>query len=216
VTTVNAVTLGSSTGDLTTGFVKLDHPATAHIYKTSGTQDGPNVFNLGQGGEATRTLIDVVNGQLRTTDMFTAGATANPIAQNVVLIKAQFGVDCGVAPFPPAFPFIASGVVVWTPAIAAGPCGRGYRPDDLTNTVNFNAASLATIRAVRIAIVVRSDEPDLKDATLVGQKAVLFDCASGPCLNKISLDNQILTDFYRFRIYETVVPMRNAIFNDGT
>ena len=31
-----------------------------------------------------------------------------------------------------------------------------------------------------------------------------------------SLDNTILTDYYRFRTYETIVPMRNAIWNTGT
>ena len=215
---VTAVTPGSSTGDLTTGFVKLAHTATAKVYKTSGTQDGPNVFNLGQPGEATRTLYDIVNGQLRTTDLFAAGATANPISQNIVLMKIQYGVDCGV---PPAPPFVPSGVIIWTTATNSNVCGRNYAPDDLTNTAMFTSAGLATIRAIRIAIVVRSDEPELlvggqDNTALKGQKATLFNCSTGACAGSINIDNNTLTDYYRFRIYETVVPLRNAIFNDGS
>ena len=216
LTRVTAITPGSSAGDLTTGYVKLSHPATTKAYKTSGTTNGPNVFNLGRGPvpgqlpEATRTLFDVVNGQLRTTDLFTAGATANPISQNVVLIKAQYGVDCG----PPAN--APTGVITWTAATASGVCGRNYTPDDLANPAMFDAKTLSSIRAVRIAIVVRSDEPDLKDPGLVGQTATLFNCSTGACAGSINLTNAILADNYRYRIYETVVPMRNAIFNDGT
>ncbi|MEO8675061.1 MAG: PilW family protein [Casimicrobiaceae bacterium] len=215
---VTAITPGSSAGDVTTGYIKVAHPGTVKAYKTSGTQDGPNVFNLGQPGEATRTLYDIVNGQLRTTDLFTVGATANPISQNIVLMKVQYGVDCGVPPFPP---FIPSGVIIWTAATNSGVCGRNYAPDDLTNTVMFPAGGLATIRAIRIAIVVRSDEPEFlvggqDNTALKGQTATLFDCSTGVCPGSININNNTLTDYYRFRIYETVVPMRNAIFNDGT
>ena len=62
----------------------------------------------------------------------------------------------------------------------------------------------------------RSDEPDLKDKALTGQTAVLFNCSTGACQGSIALDNTILTDYYRFRTYETIVPMRNAIWNTGT
>jgi len=207
---VTALQAGSSTGDLTTGYVRLSHTGTSKLYKPSGTQGGPNVFNLGQPGEATRTLFDVVNGQLRTTDLFNVNATANPIAQNVVLMKVQYGVDCG----PPANP--PSGAIVWTTATNSGVCGRNYTPDDLVNPAKFDAKTLASIRAIRIGIVVRSDEPDLKDPALVGQKATLFNCSTPPCSASVALTNAILADNYRHRMYETVVPMRNAIFNDGT
>jgi len=32
----------------------------------------------------------------------------------------------------------------------------------------------------------------------------------------MQIDNTVLIDSYRHRIYETIVPMRNAIFNNGT
>ncbi len=211
---VTSVTPGSSAGDLTTGYVKLTHPATTKAYKTSGTTDGPNVFNMGQPGEANRMLFDVVNGSAPHHRRFVHGGRdgQSHFAKRRA-VKAQYGVDCGVPPLPP---FVPSGVIVWTSA-NGNACGRNRTPDDLANPATFTAARLAMIRAVRIAIVVRSDEPDLKDPGLVGQTATLFrNCSTGACAGSINLTNAILADNYRYRIYETVVPMRNAIFNDGT
>ena len=81
----------------------------------------------------------------------------------------------------------------------------------------WTGTALARIRAIRIGIVVRSDEPDLKDPALVGQTAVLFDCSThnAACQGRTVLNNTVLTDGFRFRTYETIVPMINAIYNDG-
>ena len=221
LSSVTAVIPGSSTGDLTTGFVGLTHPNFANLYISTGSTDGPGVINLGQAGESTRTLFDVGPGvapcdptklcQLRTTDLFAnppAGGPANPIAQNVVLMKALYGVDCA-----------NNGVVLWTTATATNICGDGlsYTPDELTKPAVYTSALLSRIKAIRIGIVVRSDEPDLKDAALNNQQGVLFNCSTnnGACQGRLALDKTILADGYRHRFYETIVPMRNAIFNDG-
>jgi type IV pilus assembly protein PilW len=210
LSTVTAVTPGDSAGDVTTGMVGLSHPALANLYTPTGAVDGPSVLNLGQVDESTRTLFDVVNAQLRTTDLF-ANAPAVPIAQNVVLMKAQYGVDCA-----------NNGVVTWTSATNSGVCGLNFRPDDFMPVAPaapaWNAVMLARIRAVRIAIVVRSDEPDLKDPALVNQTATLFDCSThdAACQGRIPITNATLADGWRHRIYETIVPMRNAIYNNGT
>ena len=88
----------------TTGIVKLTHPGVVVGNYTSGAPpDGSKVLNLGQQGDVARTLYDINNDQLRSTDLLTAGATANPIAQNVVLVKAQYGIDC-----------LGNGVISWT------------------------------------------------------------------------------------------------------
>jgi len=173
--------------------------------------DGKTLPNCGSGSPmATRTLFDVVSAQLRTTDLFDAGAVAVPIAQNIVLLKAQYGVDC-----------LNNGVITWTSATAAGACAWDYRPDDLTvapAALAWDANRLARIRAVRIAIVVRSDEPDLKDVGLVGQKATLFDCSThdAACQGSIAIDKTVLADGWRHRTYETIIPLRNAIYNHGS
>ena len=223
LTTVTAVTPGDSLGNVTTGMVGLSHPPLAKAtYIPSGATNAASVLNLGQAGESTRTLFDVAGNQLRTTDLLTPGATAVPIAGNVVLLKAQYGVDCGAVVGAP------TGIITWTGATASGVCGRNYTPDDFMppaptvgaqgmNTAQY-AQWLSGIRAVRIAVVVRSDEPDLKDPALVGQKATLFDCSAhnATCLGSIAINNATLADGWRHRIYETIVPMRNAIYNNGT
>jgi type IV pilus assembly protein PilW len=213
LTTATAVGLPDANGVVT-----ISHPAVAGAYASGSPPDGSTLLNLGQVGEAVRTLYDIANGQLRSTDLF-AAAPANPIAQNVVLMKAQYGIDCQ-----------NNGIVFWTSATASNVCGRGdsYTEDEMvkdpniagSNDKKFGAtgATIARIRAIRIGIVVRSDEPDLKDAALKGQTAVLFNCSTNnaACQGRTVLDNTVLTDYYRFRTYETVVPMRNAIWNTGT
>jgi hypothetical protein len=51
----------------------------------------------------------------------------------------------------------------------------------------------------------------------VGQSGVLFDCSThnGACQGRIVLNNTIFIDGYRHRTYETIVPMINAIYNNG-
>lgn len=238
LTQVTSVTPGDSAGNVTTGIVRLTHPATNNLYAPSGVTNGPSVTNLGQAGQATRTYFDVVNEQLRTTDLLgaafpPAGATANPIAQNIVLMKAQYGVDCA-----------GNGVIVWTSATASNICGDGlnYQPDDFMPVAPaaspWTAANLARIHAIRMAVVVRSDEPDLKQpmdpsvASATRAPVVLFNCSANTntaCPGRIvlpagpvaALGNPtcapaIICDTWRYRSYETIVPMRNAIFNNGT
>jgi len=204
LTTVTAVALGDSKGDATTGIVRLQHPAVLGNYTAGAPPDGSKLLNLGQQGEVARTLYDIFNNQLRSTDLL-AAAPANPIAQNVVLLKAQYGIDC-----------LGNGVISWTTATASNICGDGvsYTRDAV---LAWNGPTLARMRAIRIGIVVLSDEPDLKDPALTGQSAVLFNCSTNnaACQGRIVLDNTVLTDSYRFRTYETIVPMRNAIWNNG-
>jgi len=209
LTTVTAVALGDSTGDVTTGIVRLQHPNVLGNYTAGAPPDGSKLLNLGQQGDVARTLYDIGNNQLRSTDLL-ALAPANPIAQNVVLLKAQYGIDC-----------LGNGVISWTTATASNICGDGvsYTPNAV---LAWNGPTLARMRAIRIGLVVRSDEPEQlvagKDNTaLKNQQAVLFNCSTNnaACQGRIVLDNTVLTDYYRFRTYETIIPMRNAIWNNG-
>jgi type IV pilus assembly protein PilW len=192
------------------GVISISHPATGSLY----LPDLPaQLLNMGQVGQATRTLYDVAGGQLRMTDLFVAGAAANPIAQNVVLLKAQYGVDCN-----------NNGVISWTSATASNVCVDPIPAVGTTAAVNYTPADLQAydftrlvrIRAIRVGIVVRSDEPDLRDTALTGQTAVLFDCSTHntACQGRVALTSAVLTDGYRFRTYEIVIPMRNAIWNN--
>jgi type IV pilus assembly protein PilW len=130
-----------------------------------------------------------------------------PIAQNVMLLKAQYGIDTNGD----------LSVDCWTAADNSNTCADGM--DYSAAAIGSNATTAATIRrikAVRIAVVVRSDEADLKDAALIGQTAFLFNCSvntNAGCPGRIAIDNTTLQDGFRYRIYETTVPLRNMLWN---
>jgi type IV pilus assembly protein PilW len=222
VTAASAPPRGEGQVDLTVA------PAASSIY----TQASPaKLVNLGPEGLATRVRYESWNAsanepcgltpdpkrpcQLMSTDLIDPlnPGNRNPIAANVVLMKIQYGVD--TTPTPDAI------VDCWTPANNANVCadGRNYTP---AGVQAFNNDDLGRIIAVRIAVVIRSDEPDLKDDTLksgVRPATYLFNCSANDatCLQRILLPagsgNQIIQDHWRYRTYETVVALRNAIYN---
>lgn len=177
---------------------------------------GSRAVNLGQRVTRTRYSVSAAKQQLDSLDEnpgLAVVATPVPIAQNIVLLKAQYGVDV-IAD--------AQGVVdCWTSADNTNGCGNGV---DYTDTAfmtvpapALNAARIRSIKAVRIAIVVRSDDDvkqDTANATLLSQTAWLFNCAANnaTCQGRMQIDNTILQDYRRYRIYEATIPLRNSIF----
>jgi len=116
-----------------------------------------------------------------------------------------------------------------TIASAGFPIGAPVVP---TNVLN-------RIVAIRIGLVVRSDEPDLKNVQLytppaqindpvtgalvtgTRQQEFLFNCPANTnagCPNRVAIPRgaaapNIMLDGWRYRTYEAVVPLRNSIFN---
>ena len=219
-------------------------PATTIAYDV----DRPaKLFNLGPVGMATRVRydIDAANAVLRTTDLLAvppAVPTAVPIAQNVVLMKVQYGIGPVVIPGG-----AHDGIVTcWTAAINGSACGNGINNDFGADRVrNFSLAQLNSILAVRIGIVVRSDEPDLQllanpsNAELQAEahgllsstrpQPYLFNCSANTdaaCAGRVKVPMgaganpaspgclpAIICDFWRYRTYEVIVPLRNAIYS---
>jgi type IV pilus assembly protein PilW len=215
-----------------TGKVTLTQdPAVKTAFALAGSADPPRVLSLGPQGLATRIRYDLdqPNAVLRTTDLLTTNALAPvPIAQNVVLLKAQYGVDTD-----------ANGIIdCWTPADAST-CGD-FSPAAVRA---FTLAQINRILAVRIGVVVRSDEPDLRALTDPGNAdlqaearalrsatrppVVLFNCSTNnaACQNRVvvpaavgapvgssSCGVAVICDYWRYRTYETIVPLRNSIY----
>jgi type IV pilus assembly protein PilW len=219
----------ASTPPTPQGLVTLTHTGSGLTYK----QGSPaRLFNLGPIGQASRIRYDVASDQLRSTNLLPdAGGVApgptNPIAQNIVLMKVQYGVDTTAIP--------DDIIDCWTPA-ANDDCGDFSEP---TVRGLVGAAGLVTLNrilAVRIGIVVRSDEPDMpaasaKDPALTAAgrtPVVLFNCSAdtdAACQNRVvvpagsppSVANPncapaVICDYWRYRTYEAVVPLRNVIF----
>ena len=80
-----------------------------------------------------------------------------------------------------------------------------------------SAARIRSIKAIRLAIVVRSDDdvkPDAASGSLLNQSAVLFTCpASILNCTTLTIDNTVLQDYRRYRIYEATIPLRNSLWH---
>jgi len=206
------------------GQVTLTHAATGLTY---GTASPARLVNLGPRGQASRVQYDVANGQLRSTDLLSVAfgggpAAPNPVAQNIVLMKVQYGVDTTALP--------DDIIDCWTSA-TVDDCGDFSEPTVRGLVGAPGLVTLNRILAVRIGVVVRSDEPDINDNTLlagVRPQVVLFNCSAdtdAACQNRIvvpagaapSVANPdcapaIVCDHWRYRTYEAIVPLRNAIY----
>jgi type IV pilus assembly protein PilW len=230
-------------------------PATAIPYKGVPQNDtGTGAFILSFGrvvGGASRIRYDVVNNQLRTTDCLSMAAvcagTPNPIAQNVVWMKVQYGIDTSDVK---ADGTLDGTVDCWTPAdnsvcpvvkvAPQQPANVDWLPDTLIKAGDpafplIPANTLNRIVAVRIGLVVRSDEPDPRDPAVytapattidgvtVGTRPAtyLFNCATNTnaaCQSRVLIPAgaaapNVLLDGWRYRTYEVVVPLRNSIFS---
>ena len=214
------------------GFVTLTHTGSAKSYQAT-VDPTSRLVNLGPVNQARRTLYEVYDTtggkacdsgaspcQLFATDLLNGGVR-NPVAQNVVLMKVQYGIDLSNP--------IDGRVDCWVPAIAdvgaldPVPCvvPGGMKTDYTPASVrNFTLTDLQRIVAVRVGIVVRSDEPEPKLAATTLKFSnrpdeYLFNCAANDntCQGRIKLSNTIIQDGWRYRTYESVLPLRNAIFN---
>ena len=152
---------------------------------------------------------DVVNAQLRTTDcmdMAGCGAFApQPVAQNIVLMKVQYGIDTNADTF----------IDTWVSARSA--------PWTRDAMLGANLAQLKQVKAIRIALVVRSAQferqRDAEGRTVaadVSSDAVvtLFDChGMAPCSGEMAAITLPGTVGYRYRTFEQVIPLTNQIWN---
>jgi hypothetical protein len=166
-------------------------PATTIAYTgvpVTASISGSRLLALGR--EATRQLYDIGNDSLRVTDCLPTqtclGAAANPIAQNIVWMKVQYG----IATSPQNANGTLDGTVnCWTPA-EAGTCTAtnndattfsDWTPDTLIKAGDMAAIPavradvINRIVAVRIALIVRSDEADLRNPSLYIPASVVPD-----------------------------------------
>lgn len=167
--------------------ITLDAPSTK-AYPPSGL-----LVNLGPEGSVQRVMYDVASGVLRTTDQMVVDATPAPIASSIVNMKLQYGIDTD-----------GNGTVdTWTAAEG------GHAPNAV---MAMSAQNLGRIKAVRLGLVVRSDEYDRDSPAFVW---TLFQCSDEEkalytCPDALT---GTLPANYRYRVYETIVPFRNSMWN---
>ena len=169
--------------ELTSSPVGVDLPASTVL------------INLGRAGESSVTRYDVAAGNLRSTDIGNGDAPA-PLAANVVNAKFQYGIDTDDD----------GALDTWTPATGAW---------SAANVLAAPHAVLARIKAVRIGLVVRTEERDRERTH--SERWVLFDCELD---DKAACQGRLEGTFaptsaggYRYRTFERVVALRNALWN---
>ena len=156
-----------------------------------------SLVNLGQAatpGEPARFgqtvyTVDAASRTLRTQSLLPTAQPVTAAVSNVMNLKAQFGLDTN-----------NDGTVdTWQPATGNWSAG------------NLPLQPLATwqqIRAVRIAIVARSDQYEMQPAT-TGPLQMF--CVPGPCAVSMTLSAD--QQHYRYKVLETTIPFRNAVWN---
>jgi type IV pilus assembly protein PilW len=173
-------------------------PSPVITVPSSGAVDGGTVFNLGQrprilayairGGNLTVCeYSDPVTGTTRD-----CGQAANyvAIANNIVSLRAQYGRPSN----PPT-----SGVDTWNQVTPALACDPGPHPK----------VEWATTSAVRLVVVARNSQVDRDQIT---QQAPVWAGSGGAAINLSARANW---QNYRYRTFETVIPIRNLPWMTG-
>jgi len=169
--------------DVTHAPVDVDLPATSVL------------LSLGPAGRASTSRYDVVSGTLRSTDIGN-GDAPNPLVSNLVNVKFQYGID---SDGDGALDTWVSATGAWSPA----------------NVLVTPRATLDRIKALRIGVIARAERID--PTRIRDFHWVLFDCELA---NKSACPGRLegtipatVAGAYRYRIMETVVPLRNALWN---
>ena len=157
------------------------------------------LLNLGAATRATVMRLDVAGGSLRSTDV-SNGDAPNPVVANVVNVKFQYGIDSD-----------GDGALdTWVPAAEGSP----WSPAALLIAPR---QVLDRIQAVRIGVIVRSERTERTQTRAFHW--VLFDCENedkSTCPGRLEATIAASPGGgYRYRVYETIVPLRNARWNRG-
>jgi type IV pilus assembly protein PilW len=160
---------------------------------------GSVLFNMGPSATAQKMLYDINGDVLRSTALLDRDTgrpldppIPNPLASNVVNMKLQYGVV-------PA----AGAALQWKNADTFP-----WRASDLLSGLpgNLLVPQLKTLKAVRIGMILRGeqwdrDAPDKTITMFDGTFTQTFARFGSPAGN------------YRYRSYETVIPVRNELWN---
>jgi type IV pilus assembly protein PilW len=174
---------------------------------------GAQLFNLGR---PTLNVYAIASGSLRLQSMFTApssnvvpsyndATTATTVVDGIVDLQAQYGKDNGVD----------NGTVVQ--AAYAPNDGRVDRYDNVTPA---NGTEWQQVLSIRLAVLARSDhyerpQPAGSPCTATtNANAPTWVGGSFPALGDLS-NTANPARCYTYRVFETVVPLRNMIWRQG-
>ncbi|WP_374263517.1 PilW family protein [Zoogloea sp.] len=160
------------------------------------TADSPSAFHLGRAGASTFSLLSVNgSGELVEYDLLQRRG-AQPFGENVVLLKARYGVDNG------ANGGKANDNIVdeWI-----SPTEAGWTLAELMDGKTATEQKVDQIKAVRIGLVLRSPQVVVGDAKLT--EVVLFGDLGGA--RKITRTLTADEQRYGYQVFDWVIPLRN-------
>jgi type IV pilus assembly protein PilW len=184
------------------------------------------LFNMGPCNRVQKILYNVQNGVLQSTSLLNTSTAnlatcgqplaqaANPMVSNVLVMKAEYGINTSASP--------QGEVDTWVQATVGG----GWDPATLFAA---NIKTINQIKAIRIGIIVQSEQFDKNLNGFTGGNYtngdynwVLFDCSSAnkaTCVGRLTGTVPATINpagNWRFVKYETIIPMRNVIWNLAT
>lgn len=191
-----------------------------HDPKTSAAAfpTGTSLISLGPEKYGGQLAYDVVNNQIRVQDLTykdpaETGALPQPLIDHVVNMQAQYGVgtfDAATSSYK--FAKWVNPEVDAATTINYGPASVKAAKADYQPTAP-TALALRSIMAVRIAVVVRSTQYEKADDTSPASVTLFPQPAAAdggaPIVVNLTADER----HYRYRVYETVIPMRNVVWN---
>lgn len=182
------------------GLSAWNQPGGQTIFPASGYPTGSTLINLG--AMARRTYSIVSNG-LQLTWLNTSDGTSQTrdLYPQVIQLQAEYGTDANLGDN-------AVQVTNWTTTTPAANDNAGWQ----------------AIKAIRVAVVARSNVYEKDVVTVAGTGTNLADCrASSPravcwaggAINNLNTNNPGTDDWqhYRYRVYEAVLPIRNVIWH---
>jgi len=153
-----------------------------------------SIYNLGAG--PARNTYRIANNQLLIDSMF-ATTTTLTLADNIVHLKVQYGKDNGVN----------NGTVTNATYVADDGAVDGYSN---TMPVTPSATDLARVLSVRMAVVARSAQPEKPNVE--GGACDTTTVAPTWSGGTLDLSTDVNWKCYRYRVFETTVPMRNLLW----
>jgi type IV pilus assembly protein PilW len=194
--TLSTIDAGGVTVDATTGFSTLTVTPVAGNLAAAYGAVAASLVNLGPTAAMGRIAytVDTATHALRTQQRLPADGPVVPLVSEVVNLKAQYGLDTDGDGIIDKWQD-ASGA--WTPAGLAG------------LAVTDRTAKIRQVVALRVAIVTRSSQFE-KDPVTTGPLVMFDTTLDGTEVSMaLSADDQ----HYRYKVLETIVPLRNAIWN---
>lgn len=194
---VNDVVL-LSTGSVC-GMTRVTHlPDSTHITLASSAKAtvGGSLTCVGQWNQFT---YAIGTNQLQRNDALTAPAT-NPIVSDIVNMQAQYGISATAN---------SNQITAWVDAT-----GAWANPGVTSATCDVANANRNCIKAIHIGVIARNGSLEKEDVTTTAPEVWADIGASTAPV--IDLSGDANWQRYRYRVYETIIPLRNMIWSRNT